>query len=75
MQKRLNLKPRDKVNIRLERGEIIITPMKKKCVICESTDGLKLLNSQHICMNCVESIVGTWMKHRYGFEDKSNGKD
>ena len=71
VQKKLGVKAGDKVNIRVEKGEMIVTPMKKKCVVCETTDGLKILNGQYICLHCIEDMVQVWMKHRYGLEDNN----
>lgn len=73
MQNRLRLKAGDKVNVRLEKGEIIITPMKKKCVICEAEDGLKIVNKQYVCLKCVESVVDSWLKNRYDLGEDNNG--
>lgn len=62
---KLMVKPGDLMSIRINKGEVILTPLKKKCVMCENEDGLNCVDGQYICIDCVEKIVGVWMKWRY----------
>lgn len=65
VRNKLMVKPGDLMSIRVDKGEVILTPLKKKCVMCENEDGLNCVDGQYICINCVEKIVDVWMKWRY----------
>jgi len=62
---KLKLKPSDLLTIRVEKGEIIITPLKKKCIICEKEDGLNYVDGQYMCVDCIEKVVDAWQKVRF----------
>lgn len=66
---KLRVKSGDLMTIRVEKGEVILTPLKKKCAICENEDGLNCIDGQYICIDCIEKVVDVWMKWRY----KDNG--
>lgn len=65
VREKLKIKAGDKLSIRVEKGEIIMTPLLKKCIVCEATNGLKVLNGQYICVDCIEKVVDLWQRLRF----------
>lgn len=63
--KNMKIKPGDLLTIRTENDEIILTPLKKRCIICGSNTDLSILNGQHICIDCIEKVVDVWQKWRF----------
>lgn len=65
IRERLKILPNELLTIRVEKGEIILTPLKKKCIICEKEYGLRSIDGQYMCIDCVEKVVDAWQKVRF----------
>ena len=65
LRTRIKINPGDLVSMRVEKGDLIISPIKHKCVICESEKGLNCVDGQYICIDCVEKVVDAWQKWRF----------
>lgn len=65
IRKRLKIKSGDFLTVDVEKGNIVLSPLKNKCVLCENENGLKILDGNYICLNCVEKVVDLYQKWRF----------
>lgn len=65
IRERLRINSSDLLTVRVEKGEIILTPIKRKCIICEKEEGLRGVEGQFMCIDCIEKVVDAWQKVRF----------
>lgn len=56
MLKRLNLRPEERVDLRLEDDEIIIRKTVKGCIFCHSAINLVRYGEYEPCTRCIEQL-------------------
>ena len=55
-RKRLNLGPKDPVEIFVEKDRVVLKKYEPTCVFCGDSDDIVMYNDKRICKSCLEDI-------------------
>jgi len=52
----LDIKEKDRMEIHVENGKLVLEKFEPGCTFCNSKDHLKEINGKMICKNCISKI-------------------
>ena len=58
IRKLLKLESVDELELNIDRGIIMITPIRDRCVFCNTREKLSKVGIYSVCENCKEEIKG-----------------
>lgn len=71
MRRDMCLQPKDAVNVQMQDGSIVITPVSPRCMFCgASKDNMKKIYGRHVCGECVEYAASRFKDDKAGDSDE-----